>query len=88
MDLNIPHSYTALEKPDETSELIKILSISPCTCCEFSVVSLEEHPEFTILSYMWGTSTDKDVIDIDGKDNLNLSEPRKCVTGHLSPVKR
>jgi hypothetical protein len=67
MELRNPYSYTALEKPDETIRLIKMPSISPVICCEFSVVLLEDHLEFTTLSYMWGTSTAKDVVDIDGK---------------------
>jgi hypothetical protein len=65
MEIENPYIYKALDKPDETIRLIKILSTAPIHC-QLIVVSLEHSPVFSALSYMWGDATKTQPIIVDG----------------------
>ena len=64
-------TYTPL---DDTKQQIRLLHIRPLAGhkdtatieCFLSLVSLEDHPIFEALSYVWGDPTDAAIIDLEG----------------------
>jgi hypothetical protein len=66
MDILSDYVYEPLEQPDKTIRLLKILTISPHICCKLIVVSLDDRPEYTTLSYVWGDPNARESVEIDG----------------------
>jgi hypothetical protein len=67
MDTLSDYVYEALEQPDKTIRLLKILTTSPHICCKVIVVSLDDRPEYTTLSYVWGDPNERESVEIDGQ---------------------
>ncbi|KAH7068229.1 heterokaryon incompatibility protein-domain-containing protein [Paraphoma chrysanthemicola] len=65
MNSNSSDVYTALNEPDKTIRLIRILSTEPHVCCELKVVSVETAPIFSALSYVWGDASITDTVYLD-----------------------
>ena len=59
--------YDILDESRKMIRILKILSTAPNISCELKVVSLDDSPVFSALSYMWGDATITESIKIDGK---------------------
>jgi hypothetical protein len=87
MDGEKPYVYQPLEDPNSTIRLINILSITPDICCKLRVVSLENKPVFSALSYMWGDTTEQETVVVDGRPTsvtTNLAHALRDVFGQWS----
>jgi hypothetical protein len=60
------YAYEPLKYLDRTIRLIRIVFTTPHVCCEFHVVSLEDQPVFSALSYMWGDPNNQGTVFVDG----------------------
>jgi hypothetical protein len=65
MDTHDDYVYQPLSEPSKTTRLIKILYITLQVTCRLEVVSLEDAPVFTALSYMWGDSSITEALNIE-----------------------
>jgi hypothetical protein len=87
MDVEHAYTYEPLKEPDKSIRLIKILSTTPRIRCEFTVVSLEDSPVFSALSYVWGDGTITEPVTVDGGTlhvTVNLASAIRDVYGQWS----
>jgi hypothetical protein len=66
MESHDAYRYKPLNKPNGMIRLIQILSTTPHIRCELRVASLDAKPAFSALSYVWGDSTVRELISVDG----------------------
>ncbi|KAF2821165.1 hypothetical protein CC86DRAFT_303189, partial [Ophiobolus disseminans] len=60
------YTYGPLDEPSKSIRLINIMSSTPHITCRFKVVSLDDSPAFSALSYMWGNAAITEDITVDG----------------------
>jgi hypothetical protein len=66
MDTLSNYVYEALQQPGKTIRLFQILTISPHICCKLIVVSLDDRPDYTTLSYVWGDPNARESVEVEG----------------------
>jgi hypothetical protein len=77
--------YSPLDPTRREIRLLEIISTSPEVVCRLKVVSLDEKPVFSALSYMWGDPSIKSDIVLNGTAlpvTLNLAQALKDVAYH------
>jgi hypothetical protein len=79
--------YDALQEPNKTIRLVKIVSTTPQISCQLKAVSLENPPDFIALSYVWGDASVTSLILLNGKSHsvtTNLVNAMRGVYHHCA----
>jgi hypothetical protein len=65
--------YAPLDRSRREIRLIEILSTKPKIVCNLTTVSLDQDPEFSALSYLWGDTGKTEAITVNGVEQLITS---------------
>jgi hypothetical protein len=89
MEAHSDYVYETLKQPDRAIRLLNILSTSPQIRCVLTVVSLDDLPNFTTLSYVWGDPYAREALSIGGKSlkiTSSLASALQDVFGHWKSI--